>query len=48
MLRALHYALAKAHAQQPQWLALRISYGACPPSTLSHLLVLLSPANPGS
>lgn len=27
MLRALHYALAKAHALQPQWLALRLSYG---------------------
>jgi hypothetical protein len=27
MLRALHYALAKAHALQPSWLALRLSYG---------------------
>lgn len=27
MLRALHYALAKAHALQPGWLALRVSYG---------------------
>jgi hypothetical protein len=27
MLRALHYALAKAQALQPDWLALRVSYG---------------------
>lgn len=27
MLRALHYALAKTHALQPNWLALRLSYG---------------------
>ena len=27
MLRALHYALAKAQALQPGWLALRVSYG---------------------
>lgn len=27
MLRALHYVLAKAHTQQPSWLAIRLSYG---------------------